>query len=149
MKFRTAVESTDEIAPYLRSQLDALDNAHRNRIQAQRPSRIAGSVALDSALQPAYPNAHRWDYAVGYRLNNQEDRAYFIEVHRAEVGEVSRVLKKKQWLQCWMQGKAVDDVRPREFVWLSAGSIRIPPNSPHRRHLNAQGLKLVRTLRLG
>ena len=146
MKFRTAVEDTDEIAAYLRSQLDALDKAHRNRIHAGRTSRIAGSVDIDSALQSAYPNARRWDYVVGYRRNNQEDRAYFIEVHPAEAGEVERVLGKKKWLEGWMQGKALGDVRPREFVWLSAGGIRIPPNSPHKRRLSAHGLKLVRTL---
>lgn len=149
MKFRTAVRDTDEIAPSLRSHLDALKKAHQNRIHARRPSRATGSVDIDAALQAAHPNAHRWDYAVGYRINNQEDKAYFIEVHPAEAGEVSRVLRKMQWLQCWMQGKAVDEVRPREFVWVSAGGNKIPPNSPHQRRLNGHGLKLVRTLRLG
>jgi len=148
MKFRTAVACTQEIATSLRSGLDALSNAHRNSIIAPRSRKITGSVDIDAALQSAYPNNNRWDYAVGYYISNQDDKAFFIEFHRATVDEVSLVIQKKRWLESWMSGKPIDNLRPRRFVWVSAGGINIPKNSHQRRDINNNGLQLVRRLEL-
>lgn len=148
MKFETAVSSTHELAPYLRSRLDALSNAHQNSIDAANFKRITGSVNIDTALQQAYPNDNRWDYAIGYRINKQDDKAFFVEFHKANVDEVARVLQKKTWLENWMCGKPVDDLKQRIFIWVSAGGIKIPPNSQYRRILNANGLQLVSRLKL-
>ena len=148
MKFRDAVASTAEIADDLRDGLDALTKAHKSSIVAPDAKRVTGSVDIDAALRSAYPNATRWDYAIGYRINSKDDKAFFVECHRAKVDEVPRVLQKKQWLQDWMRSKPMDRLRPRRFVWVSAGGIKIPTNSPHRRTLNMQGLQLVRRLKL-
>jgi hypothetical protein len=148
MKFGTAVSSTHELAPYLRSRLDALSNAYQNSITATDPNRITGSVDIDTALQLACANDYRWDYAIGYRINNQDDKAFFVEFHKANVDEVERVLRKKQWLESWMRGKPVDNLSPRRFVWVGTGGIKIPPNSPQRRILSTHGLQLVPRLNL-
>jgi mRNA-degrading endonuclease RelE of RelBE toxin-antitoxin system len=148
MKFRKAVEQTAEIADHLRTGLEALDKSHRDRVEATYPKRLEGSVNIDAALQPAYPNATRWDYAIGYRLNSQKDKVFFVEFHKAEVTEVSRVLQKKAWLDSWMRGQPMDQLRDRKYVWLSAGGIKIPRNAPQRRELNMHGLRLERRLRL-
>ena len=118
-------------------------------LQGGKGKRLAGSVDIDAALEAACPDATRWDYAIGYRINNRDDRAFFVEFHRAKTDEVPRVLRKKQWLENWMQGKPLANLQEREFVWVSAGGIRIPPNSRHRRVLNAHGLRLERRLHLG
>jgi hypothetical protein len=149
MKFRTAVECTDGIAAYLKNGLNALSNAHQNSIIAPKPKRITGSVNIDAALQSAYPHGNRWDYAIGYYISNQDDKAFFVEFHKATVDEVSRVLLKKQWLESWMRGKRLDNLQPKRFVWVSAGGIKIPKNSYHRRNINKHGLQLVRRLNLG
>ena len=148
MRFRTAVQSTNEIAPYFQNQLNALSNAHQNSIFPSNPKRITGSVNIDAALQLTYPNDNRWDYAIGYRISSQDDKAFFVEFHRAKVDEVLRVLQKKQWLENWMYGKPVANLQQKKFVWVSAGGIQIPPNSPQRRDLNIHGLQLVRRLTL-
>lgn len=148
MKFKTAVKRTAEIAPYLKSQLTALISAHKNSIILSIPRRITGSVNIDAALQSAYPNANRWDYAIGYYLSHQDDKVFFVEFHKANVKEVSLVLKKKQWLERWMDGKPINNLRQREFVWVSAGGINIPLNSPQIRNLNTNGIQLVRRLKL-
>lgn len=148
MKFRVAIQSTVGIGPHLRRRLNALSKAHQNSIIPSNPNMIAGSVNIDAALQSAYPNDNRWDYAIGFRITNQDDKAFFVEFHRAKADEVPRVLQKKQWLECWMQGKPVDNLQPRRFVWVSSGGIKIPPNSRHRRILSMNGLQLVRRLNL-
>jgi hypothetical protein len=149
MKFRTAVNCTDEIAPCFQNGLNALSSAHRNSITTTNPRRITGSVNIDNALQTAYPNANRWDYAIGYYISHQDDKVFFVEFHKAIVDEVSRVLKKKQWLENWMRGKPLDNLQQRRFVWVSTGGIKIPPNSPSRRILNKHGLILVTWFKLG
>lgn len=149
MKFRKAVAGTAEIADDLHDGLDALSKAHKSSIIAPDAKRVTGSVDIDTALQPTYPNATRWDYAIGYRINNKDDKAFFVEYHRAKADEVPRVLRKKQWLEDWMRGKAIDRLHPRRFVWVSAGGIKIPRNAPQWRRLHAHGLRLVRRLKLG
>jgi len=148
MKFRKAVERTADIADHLRNGLDALSKAHQDSVNACDPKRIEGSVNIDAALQPTQPNATRWDYAIGYRLNSHEDKAFFAEYHRAQVDQVERVLSKKQWLDDWMSGTPLDQIPDRQYLWVSAGPIRIPPNAPQRRMLSACGVRLVRRLKL-
>lgn len=148
MKFRKAVERTAEIAHHFQNRLEALATAHRSSIFASEPKRVTGSVNLDTALQPLYPNATRWDYVIGYRINSKNDKAFFVEFHKAFSDEVPRVLRKKEWLEGWMNGKAIDQLQDREFVWVSAGGVNIPPNAPSRRVLNSNGIRLVRRLKL-
>lgn len=148
MKFRTAVESTDEIANFFKIGLDALSKAHKNSIIVSYHKKITGSVNIDAALQSAYPNENRWDYAIGYYISYQDDKVFFVEFHRAILNEVERVLKKKKWLMSWIRGKPLDDLRPRRFVWVSAGGIKIPQNSPQIRNLNSHGIQLVPKLKL-
>jgi hypothetical protein len=149
MKFNIAVSNTPELAPHLLNRLDALSSAHQNSIVVANLKRITGSVDIDAALQSAYPHDNRWDYAIGYHISNQDDKAFFVEFHRAKVDEVDRVLKKKKWLEIWMHGKSVDNLSNRRFVWVSAGGINIPPNSSYQRNLNNHGIQLVRRLKLG
>jgi hypothetical protein len=149
MKFKTAIKRTVEIAPYLRNRLDALTSAHQSSIHTTNPNRITGSVDIDAALQSAYPNDNRWDYAIGCYISNQEDKVFFVEFHRAIVEEVLLVLKKKQWLERWMYDKPINNLRKRKFIWVSAGGINIPSNSPQIRNLNTHGIQLVRRLKLG
>ena len=148
MKFRTAVENTNEIANFLNTGLDALSKAHKNSIIVSYHNKITGSVNIDDALLSAYPNENRWDYAIGYRISKQEDKVFFAEFHRAIVSEVELVLKKKEWLMSWMCGKPLDNLRQRRFVWVSAGGIKIPQNSPQWRNIINHGIRLVRRLTL-
>lgn len=148
MRFHDAVQGTSEIAAGLKAGLQAVTSAHRSSISAGETRRITGSVDIDAALEPLEPHANRWDYAIGYRITSRQDKVFFVEFHRAKSSEVSKVLAKKQWLEEWMCGKPVDRLRPRQFVWLSAGGISIPPNAPQRRRLSAHGIVLQRRLQL-
>ncbi len=113
---------------------------------------MTGSIDLDAALRPVprYANSPRWDYDIGYRPPSSAERAVWIEVHKAETGEVAPVLAKLQQLRDWLAHEG-DELRRmtdrgnagKRFYWLATDKIRIPRNSPQRRRLNKSGLRLV------
>jgi hypothetical protein len=149
MKFSDAVKDTEELATHLKAGLKAIGRDYRKRIDAPDSRRIAGSVDIDEALKKQYPNANRWDYAIGYKSNGEDDKAYFVEFHKATVDEVDRVVKKKLWIAHWMNDKPLGRLSSIVFVWVSAGRIKIPSNAPERRILYKHGLRLVPMLKLG
>lgn len=148
MKFRTAVEDTDEIAAGFYNRLDALTTAHKNRISASEPRRLEGSVNIEAALRPTHQNDNLWDYAIGYRVSSKIDEIYYVEFHPARVDEVEGVIKKLQWLEGWIFGKPIGDMQKKIFVWVKVGGNRIPGNSRYMREINDKGLRLVPRLEL-
>ena len=148
MKFKAAIIGTPELAPHLQAQLDAVSKAQQNSIIVKNRKKITGSVNIDVALQSSNPHDNRWDYAIGYRINSQEDKAFFVEFHKAIVDEVNLVIKKKQWLVNWMRGKQIDNLLQKVFVWVSSGGNNIPENSQHRRIININGIILRRRIDL-
>jgi hypothetical protein len=148
MKFNAAVIGTPELAAHLQTRLNAISKAHQNSIIVKNLKKITGSVNIDLALQSANPHDNRWDYAIGYHINSQEDKAFFVEFHKAIIDEVNIVISKKQWLVNWMSGKQIDNLLQKVFVWVSSGGINIPDNSPHRRIINLNGILLRRRVNL-
>jgi hypothetical protein len=148
MKFNAAVIGTPELSLHLQIQLNALSKAHQNSIIVNNLKKITGSLNIDVALQSSNPHDNRWDYAIGYLINSNEDKGFFVEFHKAIVDEVNIVIKKKQWLVTWMRGKQIDNLLQKVFVWVSSGGINIPENSPQRRIINMNGILLRRRLNL-
>ncbi|MEW6754145.1 MAG: hypothetical protein AB1505_24665 [Candidatus Latescibacterota bacterium] len=146
MRFRTAVQATPELRAHLKPALEALGAAAQSGVHVPEQGRLSGSVDIDAALRGQLQNEPRWDYAIGYRTGRRDDRVYYVEQHKAEATEVGRVLGKKQWLERWLATTPLDGVRPRDFVWLSAGGVRIPANSPAARLLSLHGVTLLRRL---
>ena len=103
--FKTAVLATPDIAGCWRPGLQALLGEHRQKIDLSDHTLCEGSVDIDksTADQGLYLRENRWDYVLGY-----EKQAYFVEVHSANTGEVSTVLKKLQWLKDWLLEHALE-----------------------------------------
>lgn len=142
MTFRAAVAATPEIASAFKAGLRALRQVDRQRITAQRPRALRGSVDLDSALEALYPNARRWDYAIGVeQARHQQVRVYWTEVHPARDDQIVVMREKLEWLRRWLSDSAtaLNDL-PREFVWVSSGATAVTPSSPRLRALAAQGV---------
>ncbi|MBI3044039.1 MAG: hypothetical protein HYY78_14560 [Betaproteobacteria bacterium] len=140
MTFRQAVEATPEIANSFRAGLRALREVDRQRIAAQRPRALRGSVDLDNALAETYPNARRWDYAIGVEQTRCQ-QVYWAEVHPARDDQIAVMREKLEWLKQWLRDSAVAlNNLPREFVWVSSGATAITPNSPKLRALAVRGL---------
>lgn len=48
-------------------------------------------------------HAHRWDYGVGFRAGaGQRTCAVWVEVHPANPGAVSDVLRRAAWIRTWL-----------------------------------------------
>ncbi len=142
MRFKDAVEKTDDLAEAYESGLQALKSIDRRRIQCQNPRDLTGSVDLDGALRDSHPNDPRWDYGIGVRETRGSDRVIWIEVHPASSSHIQDVLSKFRWLRQWLTSSASWLNRlSAEYVWIASGSVRLPKNSPQRKKLAAQGIR--------
>lgn len=149
MTFAEAVAATPEIAGAYQRGLQALKGEHRNRIEADDTRSLAGSVDLDRTLKTAYPQASRWDYAVGYPVAGHDDQVAYVEVHPANTSKVDDVIAKKNWLTNWLHGKPLDGLPKRGFYWVPSGGDHILRGSRQFRQLGQAGITLCSSVRLG
>ena len=149
MTFRQAVTATPQLGAHAFNEgLQALEAADRARFRIADTRKISGSVDVDGTLEAVLPDAHRWDYAIGYR--RQSEIVYWVEVHPASTGDVATVQAKLTWLKAWLAG---DGHRLREiearFIWISSGKTTFTQGSPTMRKLAQQGLQAIgRVLRI-
>lgn len=124
MNFKSAVSRTPHLSAAWMPGLGALRARDRPHIDPEDPRRLTGSADVDGALQQVQPNAHRWDFAIGYRHTNRtKDCIYWVEIHTANDKEVKVVLDKLRWLRTWLVGEGIHLSRfERDFVWVSSGS---------------------------
>jgi hypothetical protein len=143
VNFRRAVLKTPQLANAWRPGLGALRAQDRPHVVAENPRFLKGSADVDSGLQAVEPNAHRWDFAIGYRHTNwQTDFVYWVEIHTANEKEVNVVLDKFQWLKLWLAGGGnLLNQFKRDFIWVSSGATSFNPNSPKLKSLAQQGLQ--------
>lgn len=145
--FKVAVEATPDISAAYKSGLQALRHADASKVTTSVTRKIDGSVNIDETLQAAYPDANRWDYAIGY-----DSKVCFVEVHPAFTSEIDTMLKKLAWLKGWLKDKApklneVSRMTPA-FVWIQSGRCAILPTSRQAKKLAQTGMPRP-LLRLG
>jgi hypothetical protein len=148
--FANAVAAAPQpVAAALRKGKQALSKAHRAQVLCKDEARWTGSIELDKALEkePGHATANRWDYGLGYKDPDGLESALWVEVHSAETGEVSTVLKKLKWLKDYLPANCPElwslTLKTREdlrFVWVASGRFAILPNSPQMRALRPAGL---------
>ncbi len=100
---------------------------------------VLGSLYLEKAIPDA-----RWDYGIGLGL---EHRVFviWVEVHRADTGEVDKVIEKLKWLKAWLRNEAPElyQMTPENaFYWVSANGVDITSNSAQARRLFSAGLTM-------
>ncbi|UQA55528.1 hypothetical protein [Polyangium aurulentum] len=148
--FADAVAAAPQrVASALQKGKQALSKEHRAQVLCKDEARWTGSIDLDAALAkvPEHASANRWDYGLGYQGPEGLESALWVEVHPAETGEVSTVIRKLRWLEDYLPAncpelwaltrKAPEELR---FVWVASGRYAILPNSPQLRALRAAGL---------
>jgi hypothetical protein len=145
--FKQAVLITEDIKECYQRGLQGL-RENKNKIILQNPSECGGSVEIDDCTAKKYPNDNRWDYVFDYK-----GEAFFMEVHSANTGEVSTVLRKLQWLIDWLHHKApeLNKLKPKNataFYWVQSGGYNILKNSPQERAIIQKGLRPVSRIRL-
>lgn len=140
-KFQKAVEACPDLT--FRDGLQAITAADRDRVRTKDPRSVTGSADIDNDLRRQVPQDNRWDYAVGYQRSDDEEKAYFIEVHPAETGEIRCVINKVRHLKAWAERNARDlwnMTVPREIHWVASGRINLRMNDSYRRLLAMEGL---------
>jgi len=144
MHFKEAVRATEGLQQAYRSGLRALAKPDRRRIECRRPRDLTGSVHLDEALVHSHTDDPRWDYAIGKRESQEDDRVVWVEVHPASSRHIRDVFDKLAWLKQWLASSArLLQQMPAEYVWVASGRVDLPPNSPQRRRVAAQGIRFV------
>ena len=123
--------------------LGALRAQDRPHVDPVDPRQLTGSVDVDGALQNQQPNAHRWDFAIGYRHSNrQEDCIYWVEIHTANDTEVNVVLNKLRWLKQWLAGDGRLLAKFEcDFVWIASGATSYTLNAPKLKQFAQMGLQ--------
>lgn len=123
--------------------LGALRAQDRPHVAPEDPRLLQGSADIDSALQILEPQAHRWDFAIGYRhTNRKRDCLYWVEIHTANDKEVAVVLDKLRWLRTWLEGdgKLLNQFE-RDFVWVASGATTFTLGSPKLKQFAQLGLQ--------
>ncbi|MDX2044471.1 MAG: hypothetical protein SF097_24895 [Acidobacteriota bacterium] len=145
MNFEQAVRKCPAIANAFQPGLRALRPMDKSHITCAKPRRLSGSVDLDSALSSEQPNANRWDYGVGVRCQQTDDKVIWIEVHPASsTGEIKSMLAKLNWLKEWLAENTPElFALSGDYVWVATGAVSFPASSPHRRQLAAAGLQFA------
>lgn len=150
LTFADAVNACPQpVAAALHKGKQALKKAHRAQVECRDETRWTGSIELDEALKsdPEHANASRWDYGLGYQSPNGLESALWVEVHSAETGEVSTVLRKLRWLKDYLPANCPElwsltaqTPENLRFVWVASGRYAIPSNAPQLRALRTAGL---------
>ena len=143
MSFKRAVRETVHLENAWMQGLGALRAQDRPHVVPEDPRLLKGSADVDSALRPHEPNAHRWDFAIGYRhANRQKDCVYWVEIHTANDKEVRVVLDKLHWLRAWLGGGGnLLNQFERDFVWVSSGATSFTLGAPQLKKFAQLGLQ--------
>jgi hypothetical protein len=143
VSFKKAVQKTPHLTIGWKSGLGALRAQDRPHVVAENPRLLKGSADIDSALQAVEPNAHRWDFAIGFRhTNRQRDCVYWVEIHTANDKAVNVVLDKLRWLRQWLagDGKLLSEFE-RDFIWVSSGVTSFTLDAPRLKQFAQFGLQ--------
>lgn len=97
------------------------------------------SIDIDAAMRADYPTSERWDYGICY--GKTVKKVIFIELHKAESGEVRKLINKQRWLKGLLTGSPLQEHR---WYWLPTGKTSILPSSTYARKLTAARILLVR-----
>ena len=137
--FRKAIIATPEICCAYCNGLQALRRADAVKIKPGDKYKVDGSVDIDSAVKVLYPEANRWDYAIGY-----DAKVCFVEVHPAYTKEIDTMVKKFHWLKEWLkemapQLESIPKMTPA-YVWIQSGKSAILPTAKQSKILASIGL---------
>lgn len=127
--------------------IGGIKTEHHKMIKLNDSHSAIGSMDIDSACKESHPNSARWDYLITIHKINGENLA-FIEVHGATPKEVDTMIKKKKWLETWLNEIGLIKF-PKAFIWIASGKMAITPHSRYSKNLAKWGLTMpVRETRL-
>lgn len=138
--FKSVVDNTAELKDGYCRGLQAL-KGNSLKVSVSKQQNLLGSVDIDDCTKGLYPNASRWDYAIGY-----DQKAWFVEVHPANTSNVKEMLKKVEWLESWLKDKGsqlAEIRRDHLHYWIPSGKVCISKTSPQYRSLAKHNLQIT------
>lgn len=129
LAFKEAIESTPDVASGYREGLEAFGE-YKSKIKVPDLDKLDGSLDIDATTVRIYPTDNRWDYALCY-----DNEVFYIEIHSAITSEVSKMIKKLQWLKTWLTTKAPEinklTTKTRQpYYWVQSSKCDIPKHMP-------------------
>ncbi len=143
MTFRQAVEQTPHLENSWRDGLQALRAQDKPHVVPENPRKLTGIGDVDTALRPLQPNANRWDFAIGYQhTNRNREFIYWVETHTGSDSQISKVLRKLEWLYDWLRGDGRTLAAfEREIVWIASGPTSFTQGATQVKTLAAKGIR--------
>lgn len=135
--FEEIVNATPDVTRKCQKGLTAL-GSYSTKIEVEDSQLIDGSLDIDSSVKKLYPEDARWDYAISYN-----GKVYFVEIHPAMTGEVTKILEKLAWLKQWLRQQAplINKIKAEvPYHWVQVSNCTILSTSPQYRRLAAAGL---------
>lgn len=124
-----------------RGGLEALERDHRRLVVGD--AAVGCSIDLDACLRSAEPDAHRWDYVLVLRRDDQPGVA--MEVHHAASKEVEVLIEKKAWASELLERETPTlDVRSWHWIIPPDSDALFTRQSPEARRLAEHGIEFPR-----
>lgn len=120
----------------------------KDKICADNPRKLTGSVDIDGSLVQKYPEDNRWDYAVEHN-----GKTIFVEIHPATSGgELNKMIAKVDWLKNWIRESApvLEEIRAKDqpYYWVITNRFYMIFNTPEKHKLALNNIKIVKILTL-
>ena len=143
-----AIRKIPSLTGELKQGLQALRKSHRKVIVTEDPRKLSGSIDIDTALEPKYPNDHRWDYCIGVQGSQNSDSLVWVEFHPANSHSVSEMVAKAEWLKQWLKsaGKPLLALMKKktDLRWVPTGPVAIRQGGKQGKILAQAGIKFPR-----
>jgi hypothetical protein len=148
MRFQDAIANSNDLRDAFQAGIQALSAIDRDKLSFTNTRKISGSLNLDAAVTELYPNAPRWDYGIGIKKTEGNDKAIWVEVHPADANQVQKMIDKLSWLKNWLNNRARDLMAITEndvpYVWVASGHVSFQKTSPQAKKLALAGITFPR-----
>lgn len=134
LTYEEAVKVTPDVSTGYRKGVEAFGE-YKSKIKVPDSKKINGSLDIDAMTVELYPETNRWDYAICY-----DSEVFYIEIHPACTSEVSKMLKKLNWLKSWLVTKApaIDKLTTKTkqpYYWIQSSNCKIPTHMPQYKQI--------------
>src|ERR1019366_4607371 len=144
MGFKETAEATPDLVGKWSAGLGAFEAKDKPHVKPEDTStgRLRGSVYIDKALLAIFPQANRWDYAIGYQHDNRSTEfIYWLETHSGNDSQISVMLRKLEWLRTWHKGDGKELAKfDKLFVWAPSGATSFTKGATQVRILADKGI---------
>lgn len=137
---RRALRTGSSLVPSVRDGLGALAPPHRACLDPASRSGFADSLDIDEGLRESHGQEHRWDYILGHSAS---EALVGVELHAAEQGEVSTVIKKRSAALDQLRPHLREGVKVAKWLWVASGKVHFANTEKVRLRLDQNGIEFV------